>query len=124
MVINPPRDPSLKRKLSGSTDGMPILVVAIATAGTLLHTAVASTTAGEYDEVWLFMTNNHTVAVTVTIEFGDASAEHNLTFTLASKAGLQLVVAGQPLQNGKTVKAFASVASVISAWGFVDYYKD
>jgi len=48
-----------KRKLSGSTDGKPIKVVATATAGTTIHTAVAGTTAGTFDEIWLYAYNGH-----------------------------------------------------------------
>ena len=43
-----------KRKLSGSTDGLGILVgTAVGTAATTIHTAVAGTVAGSYDEIWL-----------------------------------------------------------------------
>jgi hypothetical protein len=62
-----------KRLLSGSTDGKWIKVVATATAGTAIHTAVAGTTAGTYDEIWLRAQNNHTAAVNLTIEFGWAT---------------------------------------------------
>lgn len=115
----------VKRKLSGSTDGKPILVVATATAGTTIHTAVAGTTAGTFDEIWLFAQNNHTGSVTLTIEYGGATApDQNIILTLASKAGLQLVVPGLILQNTLVVKAFASVASVVTLSGFVNYMTD
>lgn len=110
-----------KRKLSGSTDGKPIKIVQTATAGTTLHTAVAGTTVGTFDEIYLYLQNNHTTTVIVTIEFGDATApDGNIILTLASKSGLQLVVPGLILQNGATVKAFASVANVVCASGFVN----
>lgn len=113
-----------KRKLSGSTDGMPIKVVATATAGTTIHTAVAGTTAGTFDEVYLYAQNNHTASVTLTIEFGSAATENNIISTLASKSGLQLIIPGLILQNGATVKAFASNANVISVSGFVNTMTD
>jgi len=115
---------ALKRKLSGSTDGMPIKVAATATAGTAIHTAVAGTTAGTFDEVWLFAQNNHTSAVTLTIEFGSAATENNIICTLASKSGEQLIVPGFILQNGATVKAFASEANVVSISGFINTITD
>lgn len=115
---------AVKRKLSGSTDGKPIKVVQTATAGTLIHTAVAGTTAGTFDEIWIYAQNNSASIVTLTIEFGDANAENNITLSLASKSGLQLVVAGLILQNGATVKAFANQANVISLSGFVNSITD
>lgn len=115
---------ALKRKLSGSTDGKPIKVVATATAGTLIHTAVAGTTAGTFDEIWLYAQNNHTSAVVLTIEFGDANTESNIICTLASKSGLQMIIPGFILQNGATVKAFASTANVISLSGFINSITD
>ena len=115
----------VKRKLSGSTDGMPIKVVATATAGTTIHTAVAGTTAGTFDEIWLYAYNSHTTTVTLTIEYGGASApDQNIVLTLAAKAGLQLVVPGLILQNGLYVKAFASTANVVTLSGFVNSITD
>lgn len=116
---------ALKRKLSGSTDGMPIKVVATATAGTTIHQAVAGTTTGTFDEVWLFAFNSHTAAVTLTIEYGGATApDQNITCTLASQSGLQLVVPGLILQNGLYVKAFASSANVVTISGYVNAITD
>lgn len=115
----------LKRKLSGSTDGKPVLVVATATAGTTIHTAVAGTTAGTFDEIWLYAYNGHTAAVTLTIEFGGATVpDQNIIVSLASKSGLQLIVPGLILQNGMVVKAFAGTANVITISGFVNSMTD
>lgn len=115
----------VKRKLSGSTDGKPIKVVETATAGTTIHTAVAGTTAGTFDEIWLFAYNGHTGDVVLTIEFGGASVpDQNIIVTLAFKSGLQLVVPGLILQNEMVVKAFASVANVITLSGFVNRITD
>jgi hypothetical protein len=115
----------VKRKLSSSTDGKPIKVVETATAGTAIHTAVAGTTAGTFDEIWLWAFNSHTAAVVLTIEFGGASApDQNIVSTIASKSGLVLVVPGLILQNGATVKAFAASANVITISGFVNSITD
>ena len=110
-----------KKKLSGSTDGMGIKVVATATLGTTIHTAVAGTTAGTYHEIWLWAYNGHTTTATLTIEFGDATVpDHNIILTLAAKSGLTLVVPGLILQNGQIVTAFADVANVVTISGFVN----
>lgn len=113
-----------KRLLSGCVDGKPIKVVATATAGTTVHTAVAGTTAGTVDEVWLWAQNNHTANVVLTIEFGSADAEDNIIVTIPFKSGLVPVVPGLPLQNGAVVAAFASVTDVISIHGFVNAITD
>jgi len=47
----------LKRELSGGADGVPIKVVATATAGTTIHTATSETADGSYDEIWLYAVN-------------------------------------------------------------------
>lgn len=104
---------------------MPIKVVATATAGTTIHTAVSGTTDGSYDEIWLYAYNGHTTTVTLTIEYGGATVpDQNIIITLASKAGLTLIVPGLILQNGLVVKAFASVANVITLSGFVNRITD
>ncbi len=116
---------AVKRKLSGSTDGKAVKVAATATPGTTIHTAVAGTTAGTFDEIWLWAYNGHTAAVTLTIEFGGADVpDQNIIVTLASKSGLVPIVPGLILQNSMVVKAFASVANVVTLNGFVNAITD
>lgn len=116
---------AVKRKLSGSTDGRAIKVVATATAGTLIHTAVSGTTPGTFDEVWLWAHNSHTIGVTLTIEYGDATSPDSLiTIDLVQRSGLVPVLPGLVLQNGLTVRAFASVANVVNVAGFVNSVTD
>jgi hypothetical protein len=116
---------ALKRKLSGSTDGKPIKVVQTATAGDTIHTAVAGTTAGTFDEIWIWAYNGHTTTVTLTIEYGGATVpDQNIVVTLAAKSGLVPIVPGLILQNAMVVKAFASVANVVTLSGFVNAITD
>lgn len=116
---------AVKRKLSGSTDGKPIKVVQTATAGDTIHTAVAGTTAGTYDEIWLYAYNGHTADVVLTVEFGGATVpDQNIVVTIPYKSGLQLIVPGLILQNGMVVKAFAATANVITISGFVNSITD
>jgi hypothetical protein len=111
-----------KKILSGSTDGMPIKVVATATAGTLIHTG--SSTAANLQEIWIWAQNNHTADVVLTIEYGDATApDHNIISTIKTKAGLSLILPGILLKGNTTpitVKAFAGTANVIVLTGFVN----
>lgn len=114
-----------KRKLSGSTDGKAIKVVATATTGTTIHTAVAGTTAGTFDEVWLWGFNSSASPVTLTIEFGGTTApDQNIVVTLAAQSGLIPLVPGLILQNGAVVTAFAGTTNVITISGFVNTMTD
>lgn len=115
----------VKRKLSGSTDGKAIKVVQTGTAGDTIHTAVAGSTPGTYDEIWLWAYNGHTADVVLTIEFGGANVpDENIVVTIPHKEGLVPVVPGFILQNGKVVKAFAGIANVITLNGFVNAITD
>jgi len=111
-----------KKKLSGSTDGLAIKVTGTGTGSTVtVHTAVAGTTAGVFDEIWLYANNTSTSAVKLTLEWGTATAaDGNIELTIAAEAGLVLVVPGLILQNAKVVKAFAGTADVILLTGFVN----
>lgn len=116
---------AVKRKLSGSTDGKQIKVVATATAGTTIHTAVAGTTAGTFDEIWLWAVNSSTSDVKLTIEWGEATApDGNIEVTIPAEGGYMLVVPGFVLQNSLVVKAFAGTANVILINGFVNSITD
>lgn len=108
-----------KDKLSGSTNGKGIKVVATATLGTTIHTAVVGTTA--FDEVWIWAYNGHTANVTLTIEWGEATVpDGNIIIDIPNKQGRFLVVDGRLLNNSLVVTAFASVANVIILDGFVN----
>lgn len=110
-----------KLKLSGSTNGRAIKVAATATAGTLLHTAIAGTTDGTYDEVWAYAVNSDAAAVKLTIEFGGVTSPDDLIeLTIPPEAGLFLVLPGLVLQNAVVVRAFAATANVVLIHGFVN----
>jgi hypothetical protein len=65
-----------------------------------------------------------TADVILTVEFGTADTENNVMVTIPYKAGLVPVIPGFILQNEQTVKAFASVANVITVHGFVNAITD
>jgi hypothetical protein len=111
-----------KNKLSGSTDGMAIKVTGTSTAATVtVHTAVAGTTSGVFDEIWIYANNTSTSSVKLTIEWGTATAaDGNIEVTILPEAGLVTIIAGLVLQNSKVVKAFAGTADVILLTGFVN----
>lgn len=112
---------SSKAKLSGSTDGRAIKVVATASAGTSIHTAVASTVAGTWDEIWLWACNTSATAVLLTIQWGNTTApDDSVPLTIPPQTGDVLVCAGKILQNGAVVRAFAATANVITISGYVN----
>ena len=116
---------AVKRKLSGSTDGKPIKITQTATPGDTIHTAVAGTTPGTFDEIWIYAYNGHSADVVLTVEFGGATVpDQNIVVTIPDKEGLVPVVAGLILQNGMVVKAFAATANVITLSGFVNSITD
>ena len=108
---------------AGTTgDGLGILVVATATAGTAIHTA--SSTATTIDELWLYAYNDHSSSVTLTVEYGGVATPKDLIkSTLTSQAGLVLICAGLVIQGNatpKVVRAFAATASKVSLFGYVN----
>ena len=111
-----------KIALSGAPSGnRGIKVAATGTPGTTIHTAIASTQTGTYDEIWLWAYNGHTADVVLTIEFGGTTVpDDNIVVTIPYKQGLFLVVPGLSLNNTLVVKAFAATANVIVIQGYVN----
>ncbi len=108
-----------KKFLSGSTNGQPVKVVATATPGTLIHTAVTGTT--DMDELWLYAVNSDPSTIKLTIELGGTTAPDNLIeVSLAGESGLVLIVPGLPINNSLLVRAFADSASLLNIVGFVN----
>lgn len=109
-----------KQLLSGSTNGRAIKVAATATAGTLIHTAIAGTSS--LDEVWLYANNTSASAVKLTLEFGGATApdDHIEINIGAEGTGMILVTPGLLLQNGLVIRAFAGTANVLNIFGYVN----
>jgi hypothetical protein len=108
-----------KLAFSGSTNGKPILVTETETPGDTIHTAVAGGI--DFDEVWLYACNHHTGNVSLTIEFGGTASPDDLVEVgLPNGEGLVLAVPGLVLQNELVVKAFASIANVITIHGWVN----
>lgn len=110
-----------KNKLSASTDGAPIKVVATSTTGTTIHTAVSGTTANTWDEVWLWAFNTDTTARKLTVEFDIANQSGNtLEVTIPPESGAFLLVPGWVMQNGKLITAFCASANVVWIGGYVN----
>ena len=110
-----------KIKLSGSTDGLGILVDDAASAGKLIHEA--SGTATTYDEIWIYAANYDTTDRKLTIEWGAASVGTIIESTIAAEAGLVLVIPGLILKGNASplvIAAFAATTSSIQLFGYVN----
>lgn len=105
--------------LTGSTNGLPIKVVATATTGTTIHTATAGTT--DFDFITLWAQNNNASATTrtLTLEWGGTSTDDNIITTVPAKGGLIQITDKIPLRNGLLVTAFADVANEVFIVGHV-----
>jgi len=110
-----------KQKLSASVDGRNIKVVATASAGTTIHTAVTGVVVGTFDEIYLEAFNSSAVPIVIQVQWGNTVApDDNVIMTIAPQVGFVPVVNGLILQNGAIVRCFASVANVIMLNGFVN----
>ena len=105
-----------KVKFSGSTNGRPIKTVAVATPGTLIHTAGA-----DLDEIWLYACNTGGASAKLTIEFGGVTSPDDLIEVgIAGETGLVQVIPGVPVDGSVVVRAFADIANVINVLGWVN----
>ena len=99
---------------SGSTSGRMTKVVATATPGTTLHTAVSG--AADFDEIVISAMNSDSVPRLLTIEMGGVTDPDDLIeMTIPAQDGLHIVVPKGliRLNGGITVSAFAAAANVI-----------
>ena len=103
--------------LSGSTDGLPIPVVATATAGTTIHTAGAA----GYDILYIFASNVTAAVATLTLEWGGATDPGNhmvKAYSIPANSAPIPIAPGAMLKNSKVLKAFSGTASAINITGF------
>ena len=104
-----------KLLLSGSTNGLAILVAATVTPGDLIHTAHATA----FDEIVIYAYNHHTATVGLTLEWGGTGTGQLIKRTITFQTGASLEIPGFVLTGSLVVRAFASVASKVSIYGHV-----
>lgn len=108
-----------KDKLSESTNGRQIKVAATGTPGTTIHTACSGT--ANWDEIWLYATNNDTADIVLTIEYGGTTSPDDLNVvTIPARSGLVHICPGLILQNSLLVKAFAGISNKVMISGYVN----
>ncbi len=113
-----------KRKLSGSVDGRGIKVAANSSPGTVIHTALSSVAANEWDEIFIGAVNASGSDVKLTVEWGGTnSPDDHIEVTIPAESGFTEVIPGHVLQNGAVARAFAATADVIVLHGYVNRYQ-
>lgn len=107
---------------SGSPgNGRAIKVTTTSSPGTLLHTA--SNTSGVFDEVTVYVYNSDTVPREITVEAGGTAApDDQVKASIAPRAGLQLVLPGRRFNGGAVIRAFGSVANVLTCHPDINRY--
>ena len=105
-----------KHRFSGSTSGRGVLVVPTGSPGVLIHAAHATLE----DEIWIYASNSGASA-DLTIEFGGTGAGDLIpAMTIEPNLGLVTVIPGLILTAGLEIRAFATAASQVVLWGFVN----
>ena len=107
--------------LSGSTNGRVVPVAAVATAGTLIHTAIAGT--ASFDEIYLWASNVTAAAATLTLEWGgvtDPGDHLTKAVSIPANSPPIPIATGQVLNNGLVLRAFSGTASAINVGGYVN----
>ena len=108
-----------KVALTGAANGLPIKVVATASAGTTIHTAIAGTSS--FDEIWLWATNTTASDILMTMQWGGTtSPDDDILYTVTARDGLKAIAPGLILQNSLVVKVYAAASNVIQIYGFVN----
>jgi len=105
--------------LSGSTNGRPIPVAAVATPGTTIHTVSAT----QWEELFLWASNVTAAAATLTVEFGGVGdpGDHLVkAYSIAANSGPIPIALGQRLAGGVVVKAFSATGSAINITGYAN----
>jgi len=105
--------------LSGSTNGRPIPVAAVATPGTTIHQAGAS----GYDEVFIWASNVTAAPATLTLEFGGVAdpGDHLVKgYSIPANSGPIPIALGQRIAGSVAIKAFSGTTLAINITGFAN----
>ena len=111
-----------KTTLSGSTNGIPLVVNTTASSAlTLVHTAASSSAV--LHEIWLYAHNKLTANTTLNLFLGSTASINNLTLEIAPRYGNQLVLEGYTIAGqavNPTIQAWVSTSDVVGLTGFVN----
>ena len=105
--------------LTGSSNGLPIPITAVATPGTTVHTAAAV----GYEEVFLWVSNVTSSTATITIEWGGVTdpGDHLVHEYPVPANSLPIPLAlGQRIDGSVVIAAFSGTASALNVTGYVN----
>ena len=110
-----------KIPLSGSTHGRGIKVVATAIgSGDTIHTALATTTDGEGDDIVIEAFNSNTTTTRrLTLGFGGTTDPDDLIEVDIAALSYVRIVPGLLLRNALVLKAAADVTNQVVIFGYV-----
>lgn len=91
--------------LSYSTGGQPIVINAISSPGTFIHSGVAGTS--QKDEIFLYANNTGTGLYNIALQIGDSGAANTVFAPVASQDGFTLICPGLPINSGFIIRAYA-----------------
>lgn len=111
-------------KLSASDKGRGITVAATASPGTLIHTALESKAANDWDLIILRVVNTTASAIKLTIEWGGTATGDQIEMTIPAEDGFTEIVPGLVLQDGAEVRAFADAANGLVIHGLVHRHEN
>ena len=103
--------------LSSSTVGRPVVIDALSSPGTLVHTVATATAAIE--DIFLDAWNTATNDALLTVELGATGEARQITANLTTRAGPYRIVAGARLAGdaGVVIRAFATATGIIRIAG-------
>ena len=110
-------------KLSASDKGRGIAVATSSSPGTLIHRALASSAANDWDALSVQVVNRSTSPIKLTIEWGGTDSADQIEVTVPAEAGFTEVIPKHVLQDGAEVRAFADTANELVIHGFVHRYE-
>jgi len=109
--------------LSGSTDGVPFALAADSGNFTAVHTT--STTAGNFEEVWIWLANINTQTEIVTLAFGGTGAANKMVLQVPAESTI-LAVPGITFDGksstGVAITGASSNADKINVFGHINKF--
>jgi hypothetical protein len=108
----------VKDVLTGSSNGTPIPVAAVATPGTTIHTAGAT----GYENIWLWAANVTGSPATLTLEWGGVAdpGDHLVKEYSIPANSLPIPIAtGHQIDGSVVIGAFSGTASAINITGYI-----
>jgi hypothetical protein len=103
-------------RLSGSTNGLPIIVTATqASAGTTFHTA--HPTANDFTN--LYVANNTASALVLYVQYGTTATSSSIPFSIPGVSGQYLHMPGNPLTNSLIVSGWTTATGGLVVTGDV-----